>query len=108
MSNDRGLVAVRLGAMAAVTAFLTLLPAPAGAYLYDTVGGNPVRWGPGSPPTIWNDATKTLSWSFNQINFPQGNWPTAAQAGAAFQNSYQTLADTLGTSIRFNRLPDTN
>lgn len=108
MSNDRGLLAVRLGALAAVAVFLTMLPGPAGAYLYDTVGNTPVSWGAGSPTTIWNNGTKTLNWSFNRINFPQGNWPTPEQAGAAFQNSYQTLADTVGTSIRFNRLPDTN
>jgi hypothetical protein len=110
MTTDRGLRAVRVAAFAAVAVFLALPPSPARAYLYDTAGANLVRWNASSPTGIWNDATKTLSWSFNAINFPQANWPTVAQAGAAFQNSYLTIQDTnpLGSSIKFNRLPDTN
>ncbi len=102
--------ALRLGAYAAVAAFLALMPSPARAYLYDTAGANLVRWNASSPAGLWNDATKTLNWSFNALNFPQSNWPTVAEAGAAFQNSYLTMQDTnpLGSSIRFNRLPDTN
>jgi hypothetical protein len=109
-TRDRGLHIVRLAAFAALAVFFALPPSPARAYLYDTASGNLVRWNANSPVTIWNDATKTLSWSFNRINFPQANWPAVAQAGAAFQNSYVTMQDVMpfGSSIKFNRLPDTN
>lgn len=83
-------------------------PAPLSAYLEITQGANLVRWQAGSPVGIWNDVTKTLSWSFNSINFPRSNWPTVAQAGAAVQNAFRTYEDVAGTSIRFNRLPNTS
>lgn len=104
--QNRGAQFVRLGAIAALAAVFLLPSIPARAYLTYTSGGNTVRWGANSPNTIWNNATKTLSWSLSTANFPQPNWPTAAQAGAAFQNSYQTLSDALGSNIKFNRTPN--
>jgi hypothetical protein len=87
----------------ALATFLVLGGRAAPAYLTQTSSGFPIRWGPASPSTIWTDSTKTLTWSFNPIGFPQGGWPTLAQAGAAFQNSFQSLQDTLGTSLSIVR-----
>jgi hypothetical protein len=81
--------------------------APVSAYLETTQGANLVFWKAGSPATIWNNSSKTLSWSFSSINFPRSNWPSVAQAGAALQNAFQTYEDVPGSSIRFNRLPNT-
>lgn len=94
----------------ALLAALFLGPArPAPAYLCHTQGGNNVFWQAGSPTGIWTDATKTMTWHYDSINFPQQNWPqTAAEIGAAFQHGYQTLQDVSGTNIFFSRGPDTN
>lgn len=84
------------------------LPSDTSAYLEITQGSNLVRWQTGSPATIWNDVTKTLSWSFNSINFPRSNWPSIAQTGAALQSAFQTYEDVAESSVRFNRLPNTS
>jgi hypothetical protein len=81
-------------------------PAPAYFPVLDN-SGNPIRWKAGSPTTIWDNTTQTVSWAFYTGNFPQGSWPTASQAGAAFQNAWQSLNDAAGTGLNFNRLPDT-
>lgn len=94
--------------IAALGLILWVPPAPISGYLETLEGPNLVRWQAGSPSAIWNDATKTLSWSFSSINFPRSNWPSAAQAGAALQSAFQTYEDVIGASIRFNRLPDTS
>lgn len=99
---------VRWVGIAALGLILWVPPTPISGYLETLQGPNLVRWQAGSPSTIWNDSTKTLSWSFNSINFPRPNWPSAAQAGAALQNAFQTYEDVIGSSIRFNRLPDTS
>src|SRR6478672_1304077 len=82
-------------------------PAPA-SFPAITSGGATVSWQAGSPAGIWNDATKTVTWSLYTGNFPQPNLPTAAQADAALQNSFQTLEDVLGKTIRFKHDPDTS
>lgn len=108
MTKDRGILACRIAGMLAV-AGLAALPVPrANAYLTYVQGSSTVQWKAASDANIWDDATKTLSWSLCTLNFPQSNWPTAAQAGAALQNSYQSHQDTIGTAIKFKRLPDTS
>lgn len=73
---------------------------------FDLEGGLPTRWRAASPVTIWNDATQTLTWHFNVLNFPQTNWPSIAQAGAAFENGYRTIQDVVGTNLKIVRGPD--
>src|SRR5262245_49784864 len=70
--------------------------------------GNPASWKSGSNAGIWDQASRTISWSFYRGNFPQASWPTEAQAGAAFQNAVQTLTDVTGKSLNFLRQADTN
>ena len=84
------------------------LPSATSAYLEIIQGSNLVRWKTGSPSTLWNDTAQTLSWSFNSINFPQSNWPSIEQTGAALQSAFQSYEDVTGSSIRFNRLPNTS
>ena len=86
---------------------LCLAPSRSTAYVTVLASGNIVRWQASSPAAIWTDATKTLNWSFNPISFTQTNWPSAEQAGAAFQNAFQTFQDVLGSSFKQNRLPNT-
>lgn len=85
-----------------------LLPDSPGARAdqFDLEMGNPTRWRASSPAGIWNDATQTLTWHFNPLDFPQPNWPTVAQAGAAFENGYRTLQDVAGTSLKIVRGAD--
>jgi len=85
-----------------------LLPGAPGARAdqFDLEGGLPTRWRATSPGTIWNDATQTLTWHFNTLDFPQPNWPAVAQAGAAFENGYRTIQDVAGTSLKIVRGPD--
>lgn len=86
---------------------LLLLGAPEGsAYLTKFEGVNLVRWKAGSPAP-WNDATKTLSWSLNTTGFQPAHWPSIAEAGAAFQNAFQSFEDVTGATLKFNRLPNT-
>lgn len=98
----------RVVAFVALSVVVLATPTPAPAYLTKSAGGNLVRWQAGSPAASWNDATKTLTWHYNAINSPQPNWPGQAATGAAFQNAFQTIQDTLGTSIRFSRGADVN
>jgi len=106
--RSQGLWTLRFGALALVASAFVLGPAPAGAYYYHLSGPTIIRWGPNptSPPTIWNDAAQTLTWHFNPVNFPQPTWPSIAQAGAAFENSYKTIQDTLGTNLQIVRGPN--
>lgn len=69
----------------------------------DTVGGPRVQWRAGSPSPPWDDATKTLTYRLNTLNFPAGNLPSIDQAGAALHNSFQSIEDIPGASIRFRR-----
>ncbi len=87
---------------------MCLAPTPSTAYVTKLANGNLVRWQAGSPAGIWTDATKTLNWSFNPISFPRTNWPSAEQAGAAFQNAYQSFQDVVGSSFKQNRLPNSS
>jgi len=99
----------RLGLFLILAAGLFLQAPPAPAYFpIKTAGGVVVGWRAGSPLTIWDDTTKTMTWQFYNGGFPQGNWPTVAQAGAAMQNAYQSYQEILGTNVHFNRAPDTN
>jgi len=82
-------------------------PAPA-SFPAIAPSGAAVSWQAASPAGIWNDATKTLTWSLYTGNFPQPNLPTVAQADAALQNAFQTLEDVLGRTIRFKHDPDTS
>jgi len=75
-------------------------------YYVHLEAGNVRKWRPTSPATTWDDPTKTLTWHFNPVNFPQPTWPTAAQAGAAFENGYRTIQDVPGTSLKIVRGPD--
>src|SRR5688572_31612972 len=78
--------AARLLAVALVAAVFLPSSDDAGAYHHDIENGTATAWRTASPSAIWNDTTKTLTWHFNQLSFPQGTWPTIAQAGAAFEN----------------------
>ncbi|HLY09790.1 MAG TPA: hypothetical protein VKW04_10840, partial [Planctomycetota bacterium] len=80
---------------------------PAPAYWVAMENGLPIAWTATSPPGIWNNVTHTFTWSFDAINFPQSTWPTAAQAGAAFQNAFQSLQDVGGSGLHFARQSDT-
>jgi hypothetical protein len=109
MNAEAGKHRIWAGGLAVLVMVLFGNPGLAPGYLTKTAGGNTVTWRSGSAATIWNDATKTLTWHYNPINFPQPNWPsTKAEIGAAFQHGYQTLQDVSGTSINFSRGPDTS
>src|SRR5213075_2665472 len=77
---------VRLGTIALAAAVLLPGSPDVRADQFDIEGGLPTRWRAASPATIWNDATQTLTWHFNPLDFPQQTWPSVAQAGAAFEN----------------------
>ncbi|HVR84782.1 MAG TPA: hypothetical protein VMU54_10765 [Planctomycetota bacterium] len=79
---------------------------PAPAYWVAMENGIPIAWTANSTPSIWNNSTHTLAWSFDPIGFNQTGWPTMAQAGAAFQNAFQSLQDVGGTGLNFIRLPN--
>jgi hypothetical protein len=96
----------RTVALAFVAAILVAGSDRARAYHYRVSGATPITWGVNSPAGIWNDGTKTLTWHFNPISFPQPTWPTIAQAGAAFQNGYQTLQDIPGINLKIVRAAD--
>ncbi|HLY74106.1 MAG TPA: hypothetical protein VKU80_08315, partial [Planctomycetota bacterium] len=89
-----------------IICFVLLGGRPAPAYWIAMENGIPIAWTANSPPSIWNNATHTLSWSFDPIGFPQANWPTVPQAGAAFQNAFQSLQDVSGAGLKFIRLPN--
>jgi hypothetical protein len=102
-----GRIRVSAGKLAAVVVLLFVGSRPAPASFPKITGGAFLSWKAGSPSGIWNDGTKTLTWALYTGNFPQPNLPTAAQAGAALQNSFQSLADVLGKTIRFAQDSDT-
>lgn len=97
---------VRLGTIALAAAILLPGAPDVRADQFDIEGGFPTRWRAASPATIWNDATQTLTWHFNPLDFPQGTWPSVAQAGAAFENGYRTIQDVVGTNLKIVRGPD--
>jgi hypothetical protein len=96
---------LRLGALAFVAAGFILLPNPAGAYNFNA----PIfKWDANSAQSgIWNNGTQTLTWHFNHHDFPPIAWATVAQTGAAFEHAYKTIQDTVGTSLKIVRGPDT-
>lgn len=99
---------LRTVSFAALVAFSILGGKPAPAYWVSSSGGFPLQWGASSPTTAWLNGSKTLLWSFNLVGFPQSGWPSIAQAGAAFQNAFQSLQEVAGTTVNFVRQTDTN
>ncbi|HEX7897614.1 MAG TPA: hypothetical protein VF950_07620 [Planctomycetota bacterium] len=92
----------RLATLCAAAGFLST-SGEADAYLPWTTNGAQILWRAGSPATSWDDATKTLTYRLNTLNFPAGNLPSIAQAGAALHNAFQSIEDIAGASIRFRR-----
>ncbi|MBV8880402.1 MAG: hypothetical protein JO332_10590, partial [Planctomycetaceae bacterium] len=107
---DRARLCLRGISLAGLVLLFCFNSRTAPAYFPEIVGGVAIRWAATSPPSIWNNATRTLSWALYTGNFPPAasNWPTAIQAGAAAQNAFQTHQDVIGSNINFNRLPDTS
>ncbi|MFN3486643.1 MAG: hypothetical protein ACK44W_14340, partial [Planctomycetota bacterium] len=68
--REAGHARIRWVGITALGLILWVPPTPISGYLETLEGPNLVRWQAGSPSSIWNDSTKTLSWSFNSINFP--------------------------------------
>jgi len=111
MSQVPGLGRPRVpaGKLAAVVLLLFVGSRPAPASFPAVSGsGATVSWNASSPPGIWNDTTKTLTWALYTGNFPQPNLPTVAQADGALQNCFQSLEDVIGSSIQFKHDPDTS
>src|SRR5262245_8152925 len=98
--------AARVLALAFVGAMLATHSNGPRAYQHDIENGTPTAWRT-TVAGIWDNPTKTLTWHFNTLSFPQATWPTVAQAGAAFENSYRTLQDVVGADIKIVRGPDT-
>src|SRR3954471_13432981 len=103
-----GRIRVPAGKLAAVVLLLFVGSRPAPASFPAITGAAFLSWKAASPPGIWNDGTKTLTWALYTGNFPQPNLPTAAQADAALQNSFQSREDVLGKTIRFTHDSDTS
>jgi hypothetical protein len=96
-------------ALAAAVAIGLQGPDPLSAYVGWIVNGRQVRWQSGSPAALWNDATRTLTWRLNTLNFPLPNTGlTADRAGAAVHNAFQSLEDVRGARINMVRGPNVN
>ena len=99
-----------LRGVALTVLFAAMLFSSGSAPAYSPIdqGNGIVSWNSSSTPSIWDNSSRTLSWTFYTANFPQAGWPNVVDAGGAFQNAVQSFTDVTGKALNFRRLPDTN
>ncbi len=102
-------VLLRLALVATVIGFLAASESATAYHPWTSDGtsaGPQLAWRSGSASPPWDDATKTLRYRLNTLNFPAANLPSIEQAGTALLNGFQSLEELAGGAIRFRRAQD--